>query len=237
MSEGRIPPSVTCESFREHLYAFEADELSQADRRRFQAHLDGCAACARRLEVEASFSRGLRARLAPVEPPPWLESAVRARLAGAAPARRGRVRAWLSSPALAAVAASALLAVLLMPPLLAPAAPSGARGAPAILHGSRDATIVDLVCDQAGLSASAQRRCRAVTHPNALKLADGSYWGILPDGDLARGIIDAQNRRGEKIVVEGEFYPAIHMIRLIRVRQALDTAGAAATPSTILATL
>ena len=57
---------VDCRSFREKLVHFQADELPAADRQRFQDHLDGCADCARRLEIEDQFLRGLKDGCAPI---------------------------------------------------------------------------------------------------------------------------------------------------------------------------
>jgi hypothetical protein len=229
----QIPEPADCRTFREFVFHFQADELSQADRSRLQAHVDGCDCCARYLEVEDGFLRGLRARLAAPPPPPGLEARLRGSLSSLAGSRGGGARP--AGPFWASLAAALLLAALLVVGFspgtgddLSPAVP-----VPVI----QEAVVVDLVCDEAGASFERQRRCRHPKHVNALKLPDGTYWAVLLEGEVCRKLVLDPQERGRRLVVEGFYYPAIRTVELVAVRDAERASGSPVAVEPFLATL
>jgi anti-sigma factor (TIGR02949 family) len=213
-----VTDPVDCQTFRRYAHAFLDEELARDDRRKLQGHLDLCQACAATLEIEASFGRGLRARLTRVPAPEGLEGKIRARLAAepAVPAERpsGAPRGTVAA---ALLAASVVVALLTVPALLRSGsiAPVERAGMERVV---REATVVDLVCDEGGLGIDAQRACRAPGHINALKLAGGAYWGILEDGAQSRALANSPENRGRKVTVEGTYYPAIQSIAISSIR-------------------
>jgi len=141
---------MDCETFRGWICHFQADEIPASERREFESHLDGCADCARVLEVERGFLDALKDRLPRQAAPPGLETRVRAALHAEAP-DPARL-AWYRTPWFAATAAALLLLVILVPSL--PTDPPGPAGAPGeVTHVvAQDVTVVDLDCDRAGMS-------------------------------------------------------------------------------------
>jgi len=109
---------MDCRAFRDRIYHFQAEELSNAERREFQAHLDSCPECARALEFEDGFLRVLKARLPRESAPPGLETRIRAALRAEAPSPRRL--AWYRTPWFAAAAAVVLLMLLIIPTLEGP---------------------------------------------------------------------------------------------------------------------
>ena len=215
----RITEPASCSVFGEWVYHLQADELAEADRETLLGHAEVCATCARTLEVENSMLRGLKARLGREKAPPGLEDRIRGslRIETASSPERGRLSS-LRTPGASALAAAALLAALLVPQLI-----DVASGTPEPLVGSklrveRSATIVDHDCDAAGRSLAEQRDCRNARHLNVLKVSDGTYWNVNLDHPSARDIVLEPSQRGRRIVVEADFYPELHAVRLIRVR-------------------
>ena len=64
---GRMEPNVMktvdCHAFRDWIPHFQADEVDDTQRQALQEHLDACADCARRLELEDGFLRAMKARM------------------------------------------------------------------------------------------------------------------------------------------------------------------------------
>ena len=212
--------SLTCKDFQASVYHFQADELPAARREPLQEHLDGCPECARYLEVEASFLRLLRASARRVPAPPGLETRIRARLAdGPGAGRRRGIFGWLAAPGTAAAAAAVILAISLAAVVNGmPGAVGGGRAN--VIRVVRTVTVVDRDCDRAGRTVEQQRGCRHPDHVNALKPADGMYWNLSLGQDAARAIALDPARRGERITVEGDFYPGLSTIRLTRAGEA-----------------
>lgn len=203
---------MDCGSFRCSIHHFQADELPEADREAFEAHLSACADCAGALEVEEGFLRALRARLPRAETPPGLEQRIRAALREEAP--DPAALAWYRAPWLAAAAAALVLALLLVPGLGRPLEGGWSPAGGVVQVTGAEVMVVDLECDRAGMAVEDQRRCGNPHHVNALKTADGRYWYISPDHeDYGRLITDPQ-MRGRRLVVDGDYYPGINTLRI-----------------------
>ena len=209
-----VQDPVDCEAFERFVHAFLDEELAQADRDKLAAHLAACPACAALLEREASFDRLVRARMTREPLPEGLEARVRAGLVEAASSSRRP--AWRRPAAVAALAASIVLA------LAVPMALRGRRAAAPRTAGleqvAREATVVDLVCDQHGVPLEGQRACRQPGHVNALKLDQGAYWGIVAGNDASRDLAENPAHRGRRVEVSGAYYPAIQSIAIASVR-------------------
>ncbi len=203
--------SVNCGTFRESLFHFQADEVSAGERAALQAHLDACADCARRLEIEQVFAGAVRSGLERIATPPGLETKVRAALAEETARTRAPNR-WFRAPWLAAAAASLLLALLLVPDF--PGTATGDAGA--VTHVEHDVTVVDYDCDRAGRTLEQQRKCQLRHHLNALKLADGSYLNIDLDREAHRAMLVDPVARGRRLHVVGNYYPRIRTLHVER---------------------
>ena len=204
---GRIlVTSMDCRVFSKSLYHFQADELPRAERESFERHLTACPPCARRHEIEEGLLRGLRARLTPAQAPPGLETRIRAQFEQNRAGRRSAT-AWIRTPWFAAIAASILLAVLLVPG-------QGLIRTSAVERVDRVVTLVDRACDSAGRSFEQQRGCERPKHLNAFKLEDGTYWDLSLDRDAARDLVTAREMRGTRMHVEGWLYERIDTLQL-----------------------
>jgi len=203
--------SISCGTFCRQLYHFQADELSAAEHRLCQDHLDACEACAGRHELEEGFARGLKRRLKRESAPPELVQRVRGALAReASPIREG---SWVRAPWLAAMAASILLALVLLP------AAAGLPGTIGLFSGvvavEHRAVVVDLICDRAGHTTEQQRRCDHPGHLNALKLDGGVYWNLSLDRDSGRALAVDRDMRGHTLLLKGDFFTEIETLRVI----------------------
>lgn len=209
---------VDCDRAREVSTAYLDDELARPDRERVEAHLRDCAACRAHYEAEGVFGEGLRARMKREPVPIDFEGRVRAAIAreANAPARAAMRRAGLFAGLLAA---SIVVTALILPQIRTRSA-GALSGPPPVVAVSRQGTIVDVVCDQKGASIAHQLACRVPGHINALKLDDGSYWGLLARTDAGRDLAASPDRRGRRVTVEGSFYPAIRSIAVDTFREA-----------------
>jgi len=196
---------ITCGLFRSKLYHFQADELPADERGALQAHLSACPGCARLLEVEDGLLRGLKGRLRRATPPAGLEDRIRESL------RVQATRAWPARvPWLAAVAASLLLAALLVPalgrfPALAEAG---------VVRVDELVMLVDRACDKAGRTLEQQRKCRARDHVNVFKTGDGSYWMINLNRPEVVALAHEPELRGHRFEVRGELYSKIGTVQI-----------------------
>jgi hypothetical protein len=216
-----LDEAMGCASFRTSIHHYQADELPQADREAFEAHLNACADCARALEVEEGFLRALRARMPHAESPPGLEDRIRAALREEAP--DPAAPAWYARPWFVAAAAALVLALLLVPGLGRPLEGGFSPVNGVVQVTGAEVMVVDLACDRAGMSVADQRRCAEPHHVNALKTADGRYWFISPDHkDYGRLITDPR-MRGRRLVVDGDYYPGINTLRIKLSRSATLT--------------
>lgn len=207
--EPNVKKTVDCYAFRDWIPHFQADEVDDAQRQALQEHLDGCADCARRLELEDGFLRALKARLPRHVAPPGLETRVRAALDETASSEHVE---WYRRPWFAAAAAAVLLAALILPGLGDPGYQPGPQGA--VLIEGREVLVVDRECDRAGRSMDQQRRCTHPLHVNALKLAGGNYWNLAADEEAARQMLLDRDLRGSRLVVSGQYYPGLHTLHV-----------------------
>jgi anti-sigma factor (TIGR02949 family) len=202
---------VDCTTFRERIVGFLGDEMAADERERHQAHLDGCHACADRLDAERSFERAIRARLRPATAPPGLETRVRAALRSEASGDRGARVPWWRNAWLATAAAAALAAVLFfvgpVPTFDGPAGSAAFRG-----------RIVDHHCDLYGLTIEQQRDCLDDAHQNALRLDDGGYVLLAIDERDRHGSLLTRDARGLEVEVSGRFFRATRTIAVADVR-------------------
>jgi anti-sigma factor (TIGR02949 family) len=208
--------AIDCETFRGLTYHFQADEVSESDRERYLEHMGACGACARYLETEESFARFLRKRIRREPAPPQLRARIRAELERSAPAGGVGLLSRLWSPSVVAAAATLVLALLIGPTL--PKTGFAGVAAGEVVRVMRAATIVDLQCDRAGKSLEFQLRCRHERHFNALRVADGQYWNLNLSQLQARDIVLDPGRRGERVVVEGDYYPRLQTLRVKAIR-------------------
>lgn len=197
---------VTCEIFGHWLVHYQADEVPEDDRRSLEDHLHGCDGCQRRLALENGFLEVIRARMPRVPAPPGLETRVRAALESSGP--RASAGSWLSRPWFAAVAASLLLAILLVPGI---GDPVGLVRSVTAVSG-QIVTVIDRDCAEAGYSIEQQRRCRMPHHLNVLLRDDGSYWNLSLDREINKMILLDPEMRGHRLVVDGDLYGAIHTL-------------------------
>ena len=212
MTRPKLDKAMNCNAFKRDLYHFQADELPAAERAACLEHLNACAPCAALLEVEQGLLRGLRSRLVPAMPPPGLETRVREQLRQARQSSRPGLD-WVRRPWFAALAASVLLALLLIP--------TADLGSSSLSRVTRVVTVVDFDCDKAGRSLGQQRVCTHPRHLNALKLDDGRYWQISLDHEVGRELTTDRTIRGSRMRVEGWFYERIRTLQVDRA----DPAG------------
>jgi mycothiol system anti-sigma-R factor len=203
---------MDCRAFRDRIYHFQADEIPDAERGEFQAHLDACAECARVLEFEDGFLRVLEARIPRESAPPGLETRIRAALRAEAPSPRRL--AWYRSPWFAAAAAVVLLVLLIVPTLDGPWLDPRDGAAGAVQIASRELVLVDLECDRAGRTLEQQRRCNHPHHVNALKTAEGNYWNISPDQTGYGRLVHDPELRGRRMMIDGVYYPGINTLHI-----------------------
>jgi len=201
------------------MYAFQAGELTAEEHRRLQDHLERCETCARSFEVEESFLKGLKTRLARVPAPPGLETRIRASLRDEAvrPARGSW--SWLRSPWFAATAACALTVGLLLVVFPVPPGAGEEVGVGSgVVRISESGMIVDYDCDRAGLPVEAQMDCAHPRHVNALRAGDGSYVQFSLDDAVSRELVVDRSRRGSLVQVEGDYYPRIRTMKVVSVK-------------------
>jgi len=205
---------MNCSVFKRDLYHFQADELPAAERAAYIEHAGACAQCAALMEVEEGLLRGLKIRLTPGPLPPGLETRIREQLRRSTRSSRPGLD-WVRKPWFAAIAASTLLAVLVLPNNLRPS-PSPARSLAPV---SRVVTVVDFNCDRAGRPYEQQRLCADHTHLNALKLEEGGYWQIGSDRQAGRELITDRAIRGARMRVEGLFFERTRTLHVERAAE------------------
>ncbi len=216
MSQPPRGAEADCAALASRVVPFLESALGEDERLRLERHIERCPRCSRRVVVERSFDRALRARVRRSATPEDLAVRVRAILAREAPTVREAPWRWVRTSGLAALAASVVLALVALPFV---GGTSDRRAVPpGTLRTVREAVVVDGVCDRAGLTLEQQRACPDSRHLNALKCPDGRYWSVLlTDGRLRTLVLDPEVR-GRRLVVEGEFYPAIMSVRVERWR-------------------
>jgi anti-sigma factor RsiW len=100
---------LTCDEAQPLLRDFGRGRLDAATRERVEAHLKGCADCARLADEERRLDERLERELPQYAAPLALKRRLRARLPMAAPAPPRRARRWVAATSIAAAAALALL--------------------------------------------------------------------------------------------------------------------------------
>ncbi len=218
----RVSPNVDCSEFQTFVFHFQAGQLPEPDQQRLQDHVNGCPACADVLEFENAFLDVLQRRVRPTPAPPELKLRIREALAERAPERPGWSFAWLLRPGFAATIASLVLVLLLVGPWspFAPVASGDGRTRAGSLRVETTATLVDVDCDQAGLTYAQQQACRNGRHVNGLKVADNKYWHLISAQAAARELMLDRRRRGERVRVEGELFTEISTLYLTAARPA-----------------
>ena len=159
--------------------------------------------------MEDLFARALKSRLHRETAPPELVQRVRDALAEEA----GPVvpRSWFRAPWAAALAASVVLGLLLVPGLSGLLQSTPISGG---AHVQRQATLVDLDCDRAGRDGEYQRQCTHPRHVNALRVGPKRYWNLsLADGP-GRKLVTDRSLRGHVLRVEGTFHAGIDTLHL-----------------------
>jgi len=197
--EVSLKKSFDCSGFRNRIFDFQADELPEDDREAFCGHVEACPPCARRLEVEEGFLRSLKSRMRREPAPPGLEGRLREALRREAPAPAGRGWWARTGPWAVPLAASILLALLLVPVLGENPDPAAAG----MVAVDEQVTVVDFDCDTIGRSIEQQIDCGDPNHLNALKISDGGYWNLGLDGKPARRLVVDEAMRGHLLRVRG----------------------------------
>ena len=215
----RITGTVDCQVFRGLVYHYQAQELVESDIRKMDEHVDGCERCSSYLEVENSFLRALKSRIPTAEAPAGLENRIRTAIDREAPRVRGGVTGWLRSHGLAAQAAAAvvLVGLLSLVPIGQRLSPETAGTSILRLVG-KPLTVVDHECDRAGRTPEQQRACRNRRHLNVFKAGEGQYFHINMDNPLARDIVLDPAQRGRLVLIDADYYPEIHTVKLISLR-------------------
>ena len=92
-------------------------ELAPGEDATVLAHLEGCAACTRELNVEAGITDALRAaaRAEALELPLGMSSAIMARIAASSQSPLGRLQGWLRPVVLVPLAAAVTAAAIFFP--------------------------------------------------------------------------------------------------------------------------
>ena len=210
-------PCGSCREFRDLVFHFQAEELSAAERARFEGHLHTCPPCERYLEVEAGFATVLRAGLPRTQAPDALRERVCRSIEQEGKASRPVAPGLRFLTVALLAAAAAFMATLVAPPLFRGV--QGQAQLDAARHVVRAATVVDEDCDRAGHTTDQQRNCHARSHFNALRMADGTYWTLSLDAPEARQLVADVEMRGHRIVVEGDLYAPIRTLHLTRWRE------------------
>ncbi|MDH3626583.1 MAG: zf-HC2 domain-containing protein [Acidobacteriota bacterium] len=200
---------MNCKNFKEWLYHFQQNELSSEREEALLEHADACPPCGLTLEFEATMLATLKKRLQPTATPVGLESRVRGVIENATPGRLSS--SWFQRPFVAAVAASLLLAVLVIPSLRDGEWLSF-RSVRAV---SGTVTVVDPICEKAGRTYEQQRRCKNHAHLNTLVTDDGTEWNISLDDERFRGLLTDTEMRGRRMRVRGNLFGPIRTLQLV----------------------
>jgi len=83
-----------------------------------------------------------------------------------------------------------------------------------IVHVEREVTVVDIECEDAGMSLSHQRHCLNPLHLNALRVAPDRYWNVALEGELARRLVTDREMRGHRVRVVGDLHASTRTLHL-----------------------
>jgi hypothetical protein len=223
----------SCRETRELLAAFLDRELPPDRSHAIQDHLDGCDGCRGFSAMEGAFTRQMRARLGPCEPPAALMSGLKAAMdavdslraeeapgnASARPRAAARAFAspWIRRFAYA-MAGGAFLLVLLMP--LAREYNPGLYDQARMFFSRtqrQSATLVCVECEQEGTPLTMQRHCRAPGHQTGLRCPQTGLWHLVAN-EATLPLMRDRERRGETVIVEGRWLDDIHYVDARSVR-------------------
>lgn len=225
MTEDRSKNVVTCAEVREYLPAFLSDEISATDSRRIQEHLDGCASCRKFHGFEHAFDEMLDRCLTREQAPPELEDRVRRSLNEANVVRTERFTSWAGPGWRRWAIAAAILFVLVAPAsvtyydLLVNPAGVAIAGAEKNLTG----TLVCSACERAGVETADQRGCRAHGHHVGFRCDQSGLWELV-ENDQTRSVINAANRIGDRVELQGVFLEDLRYVKVKSIRY-VDRAG------------
>jgi anti-sigma factor (TIGR02949 family) len=233
--------SLDCAACRERLHAYLDGELEEAEVEILHRHLEDCADCFERSQLEEAFRRTIRSVAGPVPPPPaGLEARVRealdredARRADEATGRRPRrreawhrLRAW--SAGLLAAAALLLVAVAtwsaLDLPTLRPGSADGGVLHPAFLQGELvclDCLMAKRAVPSSGLDAQLPEPTipaedPAEHHRLRFRAEDGRLWDLFPEAEAAPPL-EAHENAGRRASLVGTAYSELGVVRVARL--------------------
>jgi anti-sigma factor (TIGR02949 family) len=203
MTQEKTGKPADCRHVERQLFHYQAGELPDAEMRSIAGHIDECAGCARREQIENELLGVLKARMPRIPAPPGL----RDRIVSNLPEEKsgiGLARLWRAQW-LVPVAAALLLVVLLVP---------GLPRLAGVLDVEREVVVVDIDCEVVGKSLAQQRLCKHPHHLNALRVTDGSYWNVGLGDETGRLIAADRELRGARLKVRGEFYAQIRTLHV-----------------------
>jgi hypothetical protein len=189
-------------------------------------HVEGCEACAKRLQQEGTFREALGG-LDYEQAPPGLETRIRAAIDADDEHAADRTWGWLdvilSRSVLGTACAALLVAVIAMATpyfISSPDEGDFAGGAPPIAGISDLVQVKGVVvcadCDAHGGSLEEQRRCRTP----GLRADNGEVYHFLKtgeeDGEL-RNLLYSPDRRGARVAVDGRLFRDIGYIQVAQV--------------------
>jgi hypothetical protein len=234
MSEGR------CRETRELLAAFLDDELPLDRSHAVRDHLDDCDGCRGFSSMEQDFTRQVRARLGPCEPPAALREGLRTAMdavdslrsveaveaveaVAAEPATRPRAATramaspWMRRLVYGMAAAGFFVALLV--PVVRQYEPGLYDQARMFLTGTQRqaATLVCVECEQEGTPLEAQRHCRAPGHQTGLRCPHTGLWHLVAN-EATLPLMRDRERRGDTVIVEGRWLDDIHYVDARSVR-------------------
>ncbi len=213
-----------CTETRDLLAAFYDDELPCETSYMIQEHLERCDPCRAFGRLEQGFTRAARRGLGHVDPPAGTFDRVRARLDEAdrlAGASRGGEAGRARWSRAGYAAAAAVLAGVLMLPVVELYAPGSVSGIADAIRGVRTANgvLVCLECLREGVPIEAHSGCRARGHRTGVLCDQTGAWSLVA-GEAVLRVLNDPSLRGEPVVVEGRFLEDIRYVEARSIRLA-----------------
>jgi len=221
-----------CTRTRDLIAAFYDNELPCETSYGIQEHLNRCEPCRAFGTVERGFTRSAREGLPQVAPPEGLFARVRegldaedrgdvAVVPGFPASGRTPVGRWMAPLRFGYAAAAALLAGVLMLPVVELYAPGSVTGVFDALGGVRHTSgvLVCIECWRLGVPVEQHRGCDARGHRTGLLCEDTGVWNLVVS-DTTRPLLSDPTLRGEGVVVEGKFIEDIRYVDARSIRLA-----------------
>jgi anti-sigma factor RsiW len=239
------PTDIVCGDCRESLHAYLDGELAREESIAVGRHLEACADCFERSQLEEAFRRSILAAAGSAgrATPAALEDRIRKALdvederraeielaGGRAALRRPRAEpAWRTWSVRALIAAATfLIVVATWSTLNVPQAPGGAEPA-AVLHPAfvkghlvcLDCAMMEVGVPSSGLDA----QLPAVTVPSAdpaqhhrlhLRCDQGRLWELFPEAGAAEAL-SVHDNAGRPASIVGTAFPELGVIRVARL--------------------